>query len=82
MFDRTITLTGASLALMKTGERGKILRFGNMDDRTAVQLKTMGLVPGVALKLEQRSPSFIVRVGNNLLRLNDKMRRSIYVRIT
>jgi ferrous iron transport protein A len=81
MFDRTITLTGASLALMKTGERGRILRFAKTDDRTAGQLKTMGLAPGVSLKLEQRSPSFIVKVGNNFLRLNERMRRSIYVRI-
>jgi ferrous iron transport protein A len=81
MFDRTITLTGASLALMKTGESGRILRFGRMDDRTASQLKTMGLAPGVSLKLEQRSPSFIVKVGNTCLRLSDTMRRSIYVRI-
>lgn len=72
---------GGSLALMKTGESGRILRFGRMDDRTASQLKTMGLAPGVSLKLEQRSPSFIVKVGNTCLRLSDTMRRSIYVRI-
>ncbi|NJM87952.1 MAG: ferrous iron transport protein A [Hydrococcus sp. RU_2_2] len=81
MFAQKMTLTGSSLSLLRVGERGTIISIQNTDDRTAGKLRSMGLSPGASFKLKQRSPSFTIEVGNRSLQLDDKMQRSLYVRI-
>lgn len=81
MFTQKMTLTGSSLALLRVGERGTIISIEKTDDRTAGKLRSMGLSAGVSFRLKQRSPSFTIEVGNRSLHLDEKMQRSLYVRI-
>jgi ferrous iron transport protein A len=81
MFAQKMTLAGSSLALLRVGERGTIISIQKTDDRTAGKLRSMGLSPGVSFRLKTRSPSFTIEVGSRSLQLDDKMQRSLYVRI-
>ena len=81
MFKKSFTVSGSSLKLLKTGERGVITKLTATDSHTLRQFKEMGLKPGASLKLEQRFPRFVVRVGENRVVLDDLAKRSIYVRL-
>jgi ferrous iron transport protein A len=81
MFSQKMTFSGSSLSLLKVGERGTIMRLGSTDDTSSHQLQKMGIIPGISVKLEQRSPAFIISVGNLTLKLDRKLAQSIYVRL-
>lgn len=81
MFKPKITITGSSLSLLNVGEEGTILKLKNLDPIFDRELQTMGLIPGVSIKLEQRSPSLIVKTGNNYLTVDKNIAHSIYVRL-
>jgi ferrous iron transport protein A len=81
MSGQKMTLSGSSLSLLNVGEEGTILRSKNLNPTFDRQLETMGLVPGVSIKLEQRSPSLIVKTGNNYLTVDKSIANSIYVRL-
>jgi ferrous iron transport protein A len=78
MFAQKMTVAGSSLALLKVGEKGKIICIQNTDDRTAGKLRSMGITTGVSFRPKQRSPSFTIEVGNKCVPLDDKMQRSLY----
>ncbi|MBF1999421.1 MAG: ferrous iron transport protein A [Synechococcales cyanobacterium M58_A2018_015] len=75
------TLTGSSLKLLKPGERGIVARLVAANDRIARKLKELGIVPGMTIRVEQRSPRFIIQAGLTRLALSDEMIQAIYVRL-
>uniref|UniRef100_A0A832M6M0 Ferrous iron transport protein A n=1 Tax=Oscillatoriales cyanobacterium SpSt-402 TaxID=2282168 RepID=A0A832M6M0_9CYAN len=75
------SVQGASLKLLRSRERGVITRINTACDMTAQKLKMLGLIPGQYITLEQRSPRFIVRSGNDRHALNETAINAIYVRI-
>jgi ferrous iron transport protein A len=80
MFSK-FSLSGSSLELLKTGERG-IVKFCNIkDEKFLEELISMGVIPGNSITLEQRFPCFVIRVGENRLTLQKEIARRIYVRI-
>jgi ferrous iron transport protein A len=79
-FSQGFSVSGSSLQLMKAGERGTITKI-DADSNTISKLRQMGITCGTAIALEQRFPRFIIKVGANLLTLDDRARRAIYVRI-
>lgn len=44
------------------------------------RLATIGLVPGITLKLHQRKPSYVVDIEETTLALDDEIARGIYVK--
>ncbi|NJO73692.1 MAG: ferrous iron transport protein A [Leptolyngbyaceae cyanobacterium RM1_406_9] len=81
MLTAGFSVQGASLQLLRAGERGIITRINAQQDTIAQALKTKGLILGQAIAVEQRFPQFIVRVGNATHALNDLSKQAIYVRI-
>lgn len=65
------SVKGAALKLLRAGQRGVITCINTRQDITAQTLKNMGFKPGRTVTVEQRSPRFKVRVGNDLFALND-----------
>jgi ferrous iron transport protein A len=81
MLTAGFSVQGSSLKLLRSHERGVITRIGALRDATAQKLKTMGLTPGQSLTIEQRSPRFVVRVGNLRHALDEQAINAIYVRV-
>jgi len=75
------TVQGASLKLLRSHERGVITRIKTLCETTAKGLKALGLSPGQSITVEQRSPRFIIRIGNNRHALDKETISAIYVRI-
>ncbi|MEM8807640.1 MAG: ferrous iron transport protein A [Cyanobacteria bacterium P01_G01_bin.38] len=74
------TISGASLKLLKVGERGVIARVKGANPAVADQLRRLGLSPGTSITLEQRFPRFVLRTHKGPLALTQTMIQSIYVR--
>ncbi len=81
MFSKGFTISGASLELLKAGETGIITLFKNPDATPIKKLYSMGITPGTSITLEQCSPTFVVKAGENRMTLDKATIRSIYVRI-
>ncbi|MEO0349602.1 MAG: FeoA family protein [Cyanobacteria bacterium P01_A01_bin.15] len=76
----SFTVSGASLRLLKVGERGVIARVKGANPTIVEQIRRLGLAPGTSITLEQRSPRFVVRTRTGPLALSQGMIQSIYVR--
>lgn len=81
MLTTGFSVQGASLKLLRAGERGIITRINAQQDAIAQALKKRGLIPGQAIAVESHFPRFIVRVGNLTHALDDLSKQAIYVRI-
>jgi ferrous iron transport protein A len=81
MFTQRFTLSGSSLELLNAGEQGVVIKFKSDDETTIKKLMAMGVAPGVSITLEQRFPSFVIKVGHTRLALDQKIARAIYVRL-
>jgi ferrous iron transport protein A len=81
MLTTDFMVQGASLKLLRSHERGVITRIKTMCETTAQGLKALGLTLGQPITVEQRSPRFIVRVGNDRHALDEATIKAIYVRI-
>jgi ferrous iron transport protein A len=81
MLKTGFSVRGSSLKMLRSHERGAIARIKASDEVTTQNLRKMGITPGQSIAVEQRFPSFIVRVGNNCQTLDTKAINAIYVRI-
>jgi ferrous iron transport protein A len=75
------SVTGCSLELLRAGERGIVSFCKNKDERILQKLISMGVEPGATITLEQKSPSFIIKVENTSLAPDIESIRAIYIRI-
>jgi DtxR family Mn-dependent transcriptional regulator len=64
----------SSLADLSPGEGGAVAYLQS-------QRRELGLIPGVPVVLRQRTPSFVVEVGNTQIAVDRETARDIYVRI-
>lgn len=81
MITSGFSVKGASLRLLRAGERGVITRIHALQEATAQKLREMGLVPGQTVILEQRFPRFIIRAGGRCHGLDEATMNAIYVRL-
>lgn len=81
MFTETFTIFGSSLSLLKPGEQGVVSRVKSTDEATVQALKAIGIVPGVTITLQQRSPAYTIAVGGDRSILCQKTADAIYVRL-
>ncbi|MBC1276387.1 ferrous iron transport protein A [Nostoc sp. UCD121] len=75
------SVTGCSLELLRTGERGIVTFCKTQDETILNRLISTGITPGNAIILEQKFPSFIIKIENTSLALDTEMIQAIYVRI-
>ncbi|MEK9145696.1 MAG: metal-dependent transcriptional regulator [Elusimicrobiota bacterium] len=66
---------------LKEGERGRVAYLSFPDRPETQRLLSMGLVPGAPLRLDQRSPAFVVSVGENVIAMESSVARGIFVRV-
>jgi ferrous iron transport protein A len=75
------SVTGSSLELLKIGEKGIVTFCKNDNEIIQKKLIAMGVKQGTNISVEQRVPSFIVKVDNISLTIDKEIARAIYVRI-
>ncbi len=68
-----------SLAEMAPGQSGKILDLNTRDQNQLRKLMAMGVLPGVPVRLIQRSPSYVFQVGNTQIAVDRQIAQSIRV---
>lgn len=80
MQSRDLAVNQSPLKSLKAGTRGVVARFNEMDSRTRRKLRDMGITPGRGIRIEERSPRCVVRLGTDRLVLNNTLMRAISVR--
>jgi ferrous iron transport protein A len=75
------SVTGCSLELLRTGERGIVTFCKSQDESILNRLIAIGITPGNTITLEQNFPLFIIKIENTFLALDREIIQAIYVRI-
>ncbi|MEH2173535.1 FeoA family protein [Nostoc sp.] len=77
----SFSVTGCSLELLRTEERG-IVAFCKTSDKTILEkLISMGIIKGTHVTLKQNFASFIINIKNRDFEIDIESVRTIYVRI-
>lgn len=82
MFTRSFSVHYSPLDYLGTKTQGVITAIRNKDDRIVKKLLAMGVHTGMQITLEQRFPSFIIRVGHTRIAIDKDIASSIRVRVT
>ena len=69
----------ATLDRLPSGARCRLQRLGCTSSGRRNTLTVFGMVPGTEIMLLQRHPSYVVRVGETELGLDEEIAREIYV---
>ena len=69
-----------TLRRLDPGDAGRITYIASITDAVLDRLGSLGVVPGSAIRLRQRHPSFVVEVGETLIALDGEIADGIYVR--
>ena len=62
------------------GQPAKLAYITSASHKRLDQLTSVGLLPGVDIHVHQRSPAFVINVGQTLLALDEQIVSGIYVR--
>jgi Fe2+ transport system protein FeoA len=65
---------------LSSGEKAELLELSCMSGSRRNTLTVFGLTPGTVVTLLQRSPSFVIRVGETELGLDREIAEGIYVK--
>ncbi|MEM8778996.1 MAG: FeoA family protein [Cyanobacteria bacterium P01_G01_bin.49] len=82
MFTQSFTVESSALNSLKEKEKGVITQFRKNDENLLRKLIAMGIMPGLSITLEQRFPSYVVKIGSTRIALDRSIAKAIYVRKT
>lgn len=74
-------VTGSSLILLRQGEQGIVTFCNNQDEIILKKLISMEVMPGTIITLEERLPSFVIKIGNTRWQIDKEVACAIYVRV-
>ncbi|MEH2061091.1 MAG: FeoA family protein [Nostoc sp.] len=78
---KPFSVTGCSLQLLRTGERGIVTFCKSQDETILKKLISMEVTPGITITLKQKLPSLIIKILDTDLALDLETIGTIYVRI-
>ncbi len=81
MFTQGFSVQYSPLDYLGTKTQGIIAAIRNKDEKIVKKLLAMGVHTGMHITLEQRFPSFIIRVGRTRIAIDRDIANSIKVRI-
>lgn len=70
------------LSRMAVGSEARVVYIVPKDPERLVRLSSLGLVPGATIRLQQRQPAAVVRIGETTLALDPVIATEIYVKRT
>lgn len=65
---------------LNPGEGGRIVFIAPKEHKRLDKLASFGVVPGSGIKLHQKTPSFIIKIGETDLAIDEDIAKEIYVR--
>jgi DtxR family transcriptional regulator, Mn-dependent transcriptional regulator len=68
------------LCRLAPGESGRIVHIVPRDPRRLGRLASLGVVPGATVRLQQKSPAVVMRVGETTLAVEPEFADEIYVK--
>ena len=71
----------APLTELRSGDKAKISYIVTKYHERLDRLSSMGLLPGVQIRLHQRQPTYIIQMGETQIALDTAIARDIYVRL-
>ncbi|ELS00739.1 Fe2+ transport system protein A [Xenococcus sp. PCC 7305] len=81
MLTQGFTVQYSPLDFLATKTQGVIMAIRNKDERVVKKLLAMGVHKGMHITLEQRFPSFLIKVGRTRIAIDRDIARSIKVRV-
>src|SRR5574337_112813 len=69
------------LTELRSGDRAKISYIVTRYHERLDRLSSMGLLPGVQIRLHQRQPTYVIQMGETQIALDTAIARDIYVRL-
>ena len=69
------------LSELRSGDKAKISYIVTKYHERLDRLSSMGLLPGVQVKLHQRQPTYVIQMGETQIAIDDNIARDIYVRL-
>lgn len=81
MVSQSFSVQYSSLDYLGTKTQGTIAAIRNKDDKVVKKLLAMGVHTGMQITLEQRFPSFVIRVGRTRIAIDKDIANSIKVKI-
>lgn len=79
-FTRTITPLVQPLDQLAVGEEGRVVFISPRVPERMTRLSNLGVVPGAIVRLQQRRPAAVLRVGETTLALDSEAAGEIYVK--
>lgn len=68
-----------SLSSVKTGEKGTVSGLRTIDPSLINKLMALGIMPGIEIQLEQKFPSYIIKIGRTRATIDQETARQIYI---
>jgi DtxR family Mn-dependent transcriptional regulator len=68
------------LQRLAPGETGRIVHIVPREARRLMRLANLGVVPGALVRLQQKSPAVVLRVGETTLAVEPEFADEIYVK--
>lgn len=78
--DHTLEPLVQPLDRLPVGQDGRIVYIAPRDPARLVRLANLGVVPGATIRLQQRSPAAVIRVGETTLAVDAEVAGEIYVK--
>ena len=66
---------------LRSGDKAKVSYIVTKYHERLDSLSSMGLLPGVQIRLHQRQPTYIIQMGETQIALDNAIARDIYVRL-
>ncbi|MBI5253838.1 MAG: metal-dependent transcriptional regulator [Euryarchaeota archaeon] len=79
-FKRDIKPLVMPLMELEPGEGGRIVFIVPKEHTRLDRLSSLGVIPGSTIKLHQKRPSFVIKIGETELAIDEEIAREIYVR--
>lgn len=68
-----------SLSSVKTGKKGIVSGLRSIDPSRLNKLMSLGIMPGIEIQLEQKFPSYIIKIGRTRATLDQETAELIYI---
>ena len=81
MFFDKFTVSLSPLNLLKEKEQGVITRLNCSDKRILDKLSSLGIMPGLSVRLERKFPDFVISAEDTLLRIDKSLAQLICVKV-
>lgn len=82
MLTQSFSVYYSPLNFLETKAQGVITGIKNKDEKIVKKLLVMGVYTGMQITLEQKFPSFVIRVGQTRIAIDKDIASSIKVRVT